>query len=99
MAVGGTSLSSPLWAGFMADANQWRIADGYSSTGYLNTFLYEYVYGYKGEAPYYYEGFAFHDVTTGSNGWSAATGWDAATGLGSFIAYDLAWIIATTPAA
>jgi subtilase family serine protease len=98
--VGGTSLSSPLWAGFMADVNDWRLVGwDYGPVGWLNAFLYEFVYGAEGTAPYYYQGLSFHDVTTGSNGWPAGTGWDPDTGLGSFKAYDLAWILATSPAA
>ncbi len=83
--VGGTSLSSPLWCGFMADVNQIRAGNGFSAAGFINPFLYTSVYGkasvYKSD---------FHDITTGNNGWPAGKGWDAVTGLGSFIAPKLA---------
>ncbi len=73
--VGGTSLSSPLWAGFIAIANQGRALAGEST---LN--------GYTQTLPMLYSlpSSDFHDVTTGSNGtYSAASGYDLVTGLGT----------------
>ena len=76
----GTSLSTPLWAGFLALALQVR------GGGYLGNV-----------APLLYQlaltssySFDFHDITTGSNGYSAGTGWDPVTGLGTPIAGRLA---------
>jgi subtilase family serine protease len=95
--VGGTSVACPLWAGFLADANSWRASNAFGGAGFLNRFLYLTVYGVNGTSSLY--PLDFHDVTTGSNGWSAGTGWDAATGLGSFDAYNLARTIGTSPSA
>lgn len=84
--VGGTSCSSPQWAGLIA------IADQISGTnlGYINTALYK-----IGADPKRYAS-DFFDVTTGENqtssipGYSASTGWDAITGLGTPNAANLA---------
>jgi subtilase family serine protease len=95
--VGGTSVACPLWAGFLADANDWRASNGYGGAGSLNPFLYTTVYGVNGTSTLY--PLDFHDVTTGGNGWSAGPGWDAATGLGSFDAFNLAKTIGTSPSA
>ncbi len=84
-AIGGTSLATPLWAGFMADVNQIRSSNHFAPAGFVNSFLYTTIYG----NPTLYSS-DFHDVTTGSNGWSAGKGWDPVTGLGSFIAPSLA---------
>jgi len=95
--VGGTSVSCPIWAGFVADVNSWRSANAFGALGTVNPFLYLSVYGANhGSANY---SVTVHDVTTGSNGWSAGTGWDAATGIGSFKAYPLATLLANSPKA
>ncbi|MHB8702278.1 MAG: S53 family peptidase [Nitrososphaerales archaeon] len=86
--VGGTSLSCPLWAGFIADVNGARAVSSLSSVGFLNPTLYTSIYGVNGARAVYAAN--FHDITTGSNCWSARTGWDAATGLGSFNGGELA---------
>ncbi|GCE13642.1 S53 family peptidase [Tengunoibacter tsumagoiensis] len=86
---GGTSLSTPLWAGLVADANQ---ALGHP-LGFLNTRLYQ-IESHPGKA-----GLAFHDIIHGNNsqsdipGYNAEIGWDPVTGLGSPIASALlkAW--------
>ena len=95
--IGGTSVACPIWAAFLADVNSWRAANSYSGVGSLDPFLYTSVYGVGGGSSNYTA--AVHDVTTGSNGWSAGTGWDAASGLGSFIAYPLANQLANNAAA
>jgi len=97
LVIGGTSLSCPLWAGFMADVNQIRTTNGFNAAGLIDKFLYKNVYGTSGSGANYHSD--FHDVTTGSNGWPAGTGWDAATGLGSFIASSLAQTIGSNSAA
>ncbi len=86
--VGGTSVSCPLWAGFLADVNQVRASNGFGALGYVNPFLYTVVYGPNGSHATYAKD--FHDVTSGSNGWSAGKGWDVPTGIGTFIATPLA---------
>ena len=76
--VGGTSLSSPMWAGLIAIANQGRALDGESSLNGLTQTL---------PTLYSLPSSDFHDITTGSNGtYSATAGYDLATGLGTPIA-------------
>jgi subtilase family serine protease len=77
--VGGTSCSSPQWAGLVAIADQ--IAG--HGLGQINPALYSLASG-----PNY--GSYFYDVTTGNNqtdpavqGYSASPGWDPVTGLGT----------------
>jgi subtilase family serine protease len=89
--IGGTSEGSPLWAGIIADGNQWA---GHP-LGFLNDKLYS--IGNSSAAAT-----AYHDVTVGNNsnqgipGYSATAGWDAATGWGTpNVAVLLADIIAT----
>lgn len=86
--VGGTSVSAPLWAGFVALINQKR-ALGLGAIGYLNPALYAIA---ADPAEYAND---FHDITQGSspappkkqcpNGvsYSAGVGYDLVTGLGS----------------
>ncbi len=77
--VGGTSSSSPQWAGLVAIADQMA---GHG-LGLINPALYNLASG-----PNY--GTYFYDVTTGNNqavptvpGYPATTGWDPVTGLGT----------------
>ncbi|GAA2335639.1 hypothetical protein GCM10010170_015610 [Dactylosporangium salmoneum] len=75
--VGGTSLSSPLWAGYVALLNQKARAAGKARLGALNPTLYSLAKGSSYTS-------LFHDVTSGSNGtYSAGTGYDLCTGWGS----------------
>jgi tripeptidyl-peptidase I len=80
-AVGGTSASSPAFAGLMSLINEARLRSGKAAMGFLNPFLYK-------------NADAFTDVTKGSNkigrggqplpyGWNCSVGWDPATGLGT----------------
>jgi kumamolisin len=73
---GGTSFAAPMWAGYLALVNQQAIANGKSALGFINPSLYT-----IGLSSSY--GTDFHDITSGSNGYSAATGYDLATGWGS----------------
>ncbi|KAJ6476999.1 family S53 protease-like protein [Mycena sanguinolenta] len=78
--VGGTSASSPTFAGIIALINDRLVAAGKPVLGFLNPFLYS------------NEG-SFTDITTGHNSgfvcpatsvaFDAAVGWDALTGLGT----------------
>lgn len=80
-ACSGTSLSTPLWAGFLAVGLQVR-GGGYF--GNVAPLLYQIAQG-----PSYSTD--FHDITTGSNGYySAGPGWDPVTGLGTPVANKLA---------
>jgi subtilase family serine protease len=77
--VGGTSASSPQWAGLIAIADQMAGRD----LGYINPALYKIANNPAQYASDYF------DVTVGNNqtssipGYSASKGWDAVTGLGS----------------
>jgi subtilase family serine protease len=78
--TGGTSASAPVWAGFLALANQ---QTGGSSIGSLNSSIYAIAQG----ANYAND---FHDITSGNNFnpaspnlYSAVAGYDLVTGLGS----------------
>jgi subtilase family serine protease len=75
--VGGTSFAAPLWAGFMALANQYAAATERPPIGFLNPALYR-----IGSASDYSQ--LFHDEVVGYNGkYSAETGFDLVTGFGS----------------
>jgi subtilase family serine protease len=73
---GGTSFAAPMWAGYLALVNQQSVANGNKTLGFINPTLYS-----IGESSSYDSD--FHDVTSGSNGFSATTGYDLATGWGS----------------
>ncbi len=74
---GGTSFAAPMWAGYLALINQQALANGAPSTlGFINPALYD-----LGLGPTYDSD--FHDITSGSNGYSAEVGYDLATGWGS----------------
>ncbi len=73
---GGTSFAAPMWAGYLALVNQQAVANGNHTVGFINPTLYT-----IGEGSNY--GSDFHDVTSGSNGYSATVGYDLATGWGS----------------
>lgn len=95
--VAGTSLSCPLWAGFIADVNQMRTDNGFAPAGFINPFLYETVYGTNGSSPLYQQD--FHDITLGDNPWPAGAGWSPDTGLGSFVVPALARTLGSNPSA
>jgi len=76
---GGTSFAAPMWAGYLALANQQSVANGGKTAGFINPALYN-----VGLGPSYNTD--LHDVTSGSNGspcCSAAVGYDLTTGWGS----------------
>ena len=73
---GGTSFAAPLWAGYLALVNQQAVANGHPTLGFINPAIY--TIGLSGS----YDS-DFHDITSGSNGYSATTGYDLATGWGS----------------
>ncbi len=73
---GGTSFAAPMWAGYMALVNQQAVASGNPTLGFINPTLYSLGLGSGYDAD-------FHDITSGSNGYSATTGYDLATGWGS----------------
>jgi subtilase family serine protease len=73
---GGTSFATPMWAGYLALANQQAAANG-DTIGFINPILYP-------AALTSSYGTYFHDITSGSCGtFSGITGYDLCTGWGS----------------
>ena len=73
---GGTSFAAPLWAGFLALVNQQLANSSQPPLGFINPTL----YSIGGGSSYDTD---FHDITSGSNGYSATTAYDLVTGWGS----------------
>ena len=73
---GGTSFAAPMWAGYIALVNQQALINGGSHVGFINPAIYN-----IGLSSNYNSD--FHDVVSGSNGYSATTGYDLVTGWGS----------------
>jgi subtilase family serine protease len=74
---GGTSFAAPMWAGFIALANQQAAANGKSNVGFLDPTIYP----QNVTSTYATD---FHDITSGKSGsYSAVTGYDLVTGWGS----------------
>jgi hypothetical protein len=85
----GTSLSTPLWAGFMALVNQEAAAEGQPPVGFANPALYA-----IGKSTKYHS--CMHDITTGNNTspnspskYYATAGYDLCTGWGTLIGSSL----------
>ena len=77
VAVGGTSAAAPLWAGFVALANQQAAVNGKARIGFLNPLLYSLGTGSNFTSD-------FNDIRTGNDGgFAAVSGYDLATGWGS----------------
>jgi hypothetical protein len=75
--VGGTSAAAPLWAGFLALANQQAATNKKPRVGFLNPLIYGVGAG---------SGFSsdMHDIISGNNGgFTARPGYDLATGWGT----------------
>ena len=79
--VGGTSASTPLFAGLVSLINDVRVSKGKKPLGFLNPFIYS-------------NPQAFTDVTVGNNaidrsgmpakyGFQCTKGWDPVTGMGT----------------
>ena len=74
---GGTSFASPIWAGFIALANQQAAANGKPVIGFLNPTIYR--LAHLSTYPT-----IFHDETKGRSGnYNDVPGYDLVTGLGS----------------
>lgn len=71
---GGTSVGAPQWAALIAIVDQGRALSGKGSLSNAQAAVYALPRG------------DFHDITSGSNGYSATSGYDVASGLGSPIA-------------
>ncbi|WP_323118237.1 S53 family peptidase [Burkholderia alba] len=79
---GGTSFAAPMWAGFIALANQQAAASGQAPVGYFNPSIYAQNEVNGALTPAYTAN--FHDITSGKSGsYSATTGYDLVTGWGS----------------
>jgi hypothetical protein len=94
---GGTSCAAPLWAGFMALANQQAAFNGMSPIGFVNPPLYN-----LGKGASYAS--TFHDITNGNNFTSispthfpAVPGYDLCTGWGTPGGTNLINALAGTP--
>jgi kumamolisin len=68
---GGTSLACPMWAASFDLIYQ---SSGFTGFGGAQVYALAKSTGYSTD---------FHDITTGTNGYSATVGWDPATGVGS----------------
>jgi hypothetical protein len=94
--VGGTSASTPLWAGFMALVNQQAVANGEPVNGFLNVALYSISKGANYTS-------AFHDVADNSNNGNghnlfyAIPGYDLSTGLGTPNGINLITLLSPPP--
>ena len=76
--LGGTSFAAPMWAGYLALANQQAAANG-ETIGFINPVIYP--QAAAGGTTY---SNLFHDITSGTSGsYSAVTGYDLVTGWGS----------------
>jgi Kelch motif len=73
----GTSLATPMLAGVIAVANQGRVLNGQTTLDGSTQTL---------PAIYKLPAADFHDITTGSNGYSATKGYDLVTGIGTPVA-------------
>ena len=73
---GGTSFAAPMWAGYLALTNQQEFANTGKTLGFINPALYTIGLSSSYDTD-------FHDITSGSNGYSATVGYDLATGWGS----------------
>ena len=82
--TGGTSLATPIWAAAAAVWNHEDEESGRPGIGFLDPLLYS-----LGNDPVTYAR-DFHDITEGSNGFSATKGWDEATGWGTPLQSELA---------
>jgi kumamolisin len=75
---GGTSFAAPMWAGFIALANQKLVSEGKARLGFINPSI----YAENANSSTYSTD--FHDITSGKSGsYSAVTGYDLVTGWGS----------------
>jgi subtilase family serine protease len=75
-AYGGTSFAAPMWAGYMALANQQAVANGVPAPGFINSTIYS-LNGGNSDAD-------FHDITSGAVAtFTCVTGYNLCDGWGS----------------
>jgi kumamolisin len=74
---GGTSFATPMWAGYLALANEQALSNGATSTlGFINPALYTIGLSSNYDTD-------FHDITSGGNTYGSTVGYDLSTGWGS----------------
>ena len=79
---GGTSFATPMWAAYVALANQQSVASGGKTLGFINPTIYQQNESGGALTPAYATD--FHDITSGTSGsYSAVMGYDLVTGWGS----------------
>jgi subtilase family serine protease len=79
---GGTSFATPMWAGYIALANEALANNGEPTLGFINPTIYG--QNVSGGALTAADGTDFHDITSGTSGsYSAVVGYDLVTGWGS----------------
>jgi len=72
---GGTSFAAPMWAGYLALANQQAAANSVPAPGFIDPTIYPLNLG-NSDAD-------FHDITSGSNGFTCSKGYNLCDGWGS----------------
>ncbi|WP_428109393.1 protease pro-enzyme activation domain-containing protein [Candidatus Binatus sp.] len=88
---GGTSFATPMWAGYLALANEQYLSNGASTTlGFINPALYAIGLSSNYDAD-------FHDCRTGGNTDGCTVGYDLSTGWGSPNGAGLINALALTP--
>jgi subtilase family serine protease len=100
--IGGTSVSAPIWAGYLSLLNSASIYAGLGQIGYFNPTLYD-----LGVSKFLSPTSYFYDVDYGSNGstavypwpgYNSGSGYDNCTGWGSLYAGGLAFEVLSTSA-
>ena len=87
---GGTAFATPMWAGYLALANEQTALNGNPVLGFINPALYAIGLG---PSP----GVYFHDIISGGNNFGATVGYDLSTGWGSPNGRALIDALAGTP--
>ena len=81
---GGTSFAAPMWAGLIADINQWTAINEVPNAGFINPAIYDdNAYSIYYDLNWY--PLTFNDITNGAqfDGYPAVSGYDLVTGWGS----------------
>jgi subtilase family serine protease len=90
---GGTSFATPMWAGYLALANEQYLSNGNTSTlGFINPALYDIYAGANYDTD-------FHNVTSGGNTLGCTVGYSLSCGLGSPNGDNLLLALAGAPTA